>query len=98
MFRHVVMFRWKDDADPDQIGAALDGLLALPDLIPGVRSFTVGADAGLGPANHDVVVVVEFDDQAAYETYAEHPAHVALVTDHLRPLIADRAAVQHPLD
>jgi hypothetical protein len=97
MFRHVVMFQWKDDVGEVEVEKALGKLAALPNQIEEIRAFAVGSDAGLREDNHDVVVVADFDDAEAYLRYADHPAHVALVADHLRPLIAHRAAVQHPL-
>lgn len=97
MFRHIVLFRWRDDAAADAKTAALEGLAALPGQIPDVRSFRFGTNAGAAD-NFDVGVVADFDDADAYQRYAEHPAHVALVTERLRPIIAARAAVQHRLD
>ena len=94
MYRHVVMFRWAEDADEGAVADALAGLGELPGQVPEVRSFAVGRNAGAGD-NHDVVVVVDFDDADAYRRYAEHPAHVELVTQRLRPITAARAAVQH---
>lgn len=98
MFRHVVMFRWADSATDEVRRATREGLATLPDRVPGVRSFRFGDDAGLAEGNFDVAVVADFDDVAAYQAYATHPAHVELVTDLLRPHITDRAAVQHELD
>lgn len=97
MFRHVVVFRWAPDVDARALQQALDALRRLPDRVPEVRAFTVGLDAGLADDNHDCVVVADFDDRAAYERYARHPAHLSLVADHLRPLLQDRVAVQHDL-
>lgn len=98
MFRHVVMFRWAIGIDADALSRALDELRRLPERVPEVRAFTVGVDAGIAADNHDCVVVADFDDRAAYERYAAHPVHRALVSEHLRPLLAARSAVQHDLD
>ena len=97
MYRHIVMFRWREDATEEARRAAIDGMRALPGRIDGVRAFACAENAGAAE-NHDVGVVVDFDDEAAYRHYAEHPAHVELVTDTLRPIIAERAAVQHHFD
>jgi hypothetical protein len=95
MFRHVVMFRWREDADPTAIAAACGALGELASAVPEVRSLSFGADAGVREGNYDMVVVVDFADIDGYRTYADHPAHLALIADHLRPLIDDRAAVQY---
>ena len=97
MFRHIVMFRWSDEATADAKAAAIEGLAQLPSQIPEVRAFQFGQNAGADD-NYDLGVVADFDDIDSYRRYAEHPAHVALVTDRLRPIIAARAAVQHHVD
>ena len=94
MFRHIVMFRWADSVTDDTKREVIGRLWGLPEQVPQVRSFHVGADAGLDSRNFDVAVVAEFDDVGDYESYARHPDHVALVADWLGPNITDRAAVQ----
>lgn len=97
MFRHVVMFRWREGADQAAIAAARGALGELASAIPEVRSLSFGADAGVREGNYDMVVVVDFADVDGYRVYADHPAHLALISDHLLPLIAERAAVQYEL-
>jgi hypothetical protein len=91
------MFEWKDGADEAAIRLALAELDRLPQRIDEVRRFHVGTDAGLAEGNFDCVVVADFDDMEAYQRYAAHAAHTDLIRDHLKPLIATRAAVQHEL-
>ena len=98
MFRHVVMFRWKDDVDVAATDQPLEELRRLPDLVESLRGFSVGQDAGVNEGNFDVVVVADFDDREGYLTYRDHPEHVRVARDHLGPLIAERAAVQYDLD
>lgn len=95
MFRHVVMMRWVPDATAAQRAAVETGLAALPARIPEIRSYTIGTDARVNAGNFDLVVVADFDDVAGYLVYRDHPDHVAVITDHIRPILADRAAVQH---
>jgi hypothetical protein len=94
MFRHVVMFRWSEEAGADRRDAAVAALGALPGHVMSVRAFTVGSDARVNEGNFDLVVVADFDDAAGYLAYRDHPAHQAVVRDHLLPIIAERAAVQ----
>jgi hypothetical protein len=98
MLRHVVMFRWKDDADEGAIAAALDRVRELPGLIGNTRAFALDLDAGVMDGNHDAVIIADFDDAEAFLAYQRHPAHVEVVTQHLVPLIAGRSAVQIALD
>lgn len=95
MFRHVVMFRWSDEATDEAKDAALAAVGRLPDQIDAIRSYSIGTDAGVNEGNYDACVVADFDDVEGYLTYRDHPAHVAAVKDLLAPNAAARAAVQY---
>jgi len=94
MFRHVAMFRWTVEASAEAKAAVASGLAQLPELIETVRGYHFGPDAGLGEGNWDFVVVADFDDADGYVVYRDHAAHQAVIAQRIRPLIADRAAVQ----
>lgn len=98
MFRHVVMFRWKPEAGDAEQAAVATGLAALPDAIEPIRAYRFGADAGLAPDNWDFVVVADFDDEAGYLVYRDHPAHQAVIASSIKPAISARAAVQYVTD
>jgi hypothetical protein len=92
--RHVVVFRWRPevtDADVATVDAALD---ALPAQIPSLRGYHHGADLALGEGRWDYGIVAECDDVDGWRAYEQHPAHQQVVTEVLRPRIAERAAVQ----
>jgi heme-degrading monooxygenase HmoA len=77
--RHAVVFTL---AHPDGTPEEADFLAALADLarIPGVEEFEVLRE--VSPKNdYTHAVSMEFADRAAYETYNEHPQHVAFVRD-----------------
>ena len=94
MFRHVVLFRFRDDAPAAAIDTALAEVRGLADVVPTVRALEVRTDAGEAGDTHDAAVLVTFDDAAGYRTYRDHPAHVRVGAEHLKPLISDRAAIQ----
>lgn len=95
MFRHVVMIKLTAEATEADRDAIVAGLEGLPAVIPEIRSYTIGADAGLAEGNFDLVVVGEFDDADGYQTYAQHPVHLDVITTRIKPFLAARAAVQH---
>src|SRR5262245_33184742 len=69
---HVVTVKWKADATPKQIQAALDGAKALPAAYKGiVRVWTKSIKVQGGKAN---AFVMEFADEAALKDYADSPA------------------------
>ena len=94
MFRHVVMVRFTDEMTDEQKESLRAGLGRLPDLIPAIRAYRYGADAGLNEGNYDFVVTADFDDADGYLAYRDHPDHKKLVTELLAPFVAHRAAVQ----
>ena len=97
MLRHVVMLRFSDDATDDVINAMVEGLNTMPDLVPEIRSYSIGRDVGLAEDNFQLVVVAEFDDEAGYQAYATNPDHVAVIVERIKPFIAQRSAVQYVL-
>jgi stress responsive alpha/beta barrel protein len=94
MFRHVVLFTWNDDATEARKRALRDELAKMPPAIDVIRAYKYGPDAGIMPANCDFAVVADFDDDAGYVTYRDHPVHRALVENYVSPIVASRAAVQ----
>lgn len=93
MFRHIAMFRFKDDVPEPTIAEFRSRLLSLADAIESIRRYEVGSDLGLAPTTWDMVVIADFDDVDGYRAYVDHPDHIPVVDD-LRAHIADRAAVQ----
>ena len=94
MFRHVVMFNLSEDMTEEQREAMRAGLARMPDVIPEIRSYRFGDDAGLNEANFDFVVTADFDSAADFVTYRDHPEHQQLVKERIGPFAVQRAAVQ----
>jgi hypothetical protein len=94
-FRHVAVFRWTPDATEAAKAAVADGLAGLPAVIDAIRGFRIGPDAGINEGNYDYVVVADFDDLAGYLVYRDHPAHRAVLAERIRPILAERAAIQY---
>jgi hypothetical protein len=78
VFRHVVMFTFKDGTTEEQKGAVRAALHRLPDVIPEIRAYRFGDDLGLRDDNFDFAVTADFDD----------------VDSFLAPIVKARAAVQ----
>jgi hypothetical protein len=58
VFRHMVMFRFADDATDEQKEAMRAGLRRLPEVIPEIVAYRFGDDAGLRDDNFDFGVRV----------------------------------------
>jgi len=98
MVRHVVAFRFKEGVTPEDRESIAEGLRSLPGQIAEIRRYVFGPDLGLAEGNFDYVVVGDFDDEAAYQRYAAHDAHQALIRDSIRPVLAERVAVQYEIE
>jgi hypothetical protein len=94
VLRHVVCLTWSDAATPADIDAVIAGLAELPGLIPEIRAYTVASDLGLSAGNADLAIVADFDDADGWRRYLDHPAHQAMLREQIRPILAQRAAVQ----
>lgn len=93
--RHIVTLTFRDDTPAEQVESIADALRELPDQIPELRSCVVGVDAGLSKGNASIAVVADFDDVAGWEAYRDHPAHQAVITQRITPVLTSRSAVQH---
>jgi hypothetical protein len=94
MIRHVVLFRWKPEATNEQKQLVAAELRRLPPLVASIQSLEIGVDAGLNEGNADFAVTADFDDEAGYRAYVDHPAHRAVVAKYIAPIVADRLAAQ----
>lgn len=94
MIRHTVLFKWTPEATGEQRQSVADQLAKLPPVIGSVRSFVIGQDARLAEGNFDFAVTADFDDEAGFAAYRDAPAHLEVIARHIRPILAQRAAVQ----
>lgn len=94
MLYHVVLVTVKDGITDEQVDELLEGFAALASIVPRIRSFDVGRDAGLSPNPFGVVLVATFDGVDDFTAYRGHPAHVAFRRDLLEPLSADITSTQ----
>lgn len=94
-FRHVAMFRWAEGTTTGQQDEVAARLGALPGLIPEIREYSLGVNAGVNAAAYDFVVVAGFDGRDGYLAYRDHPAHRAVVDECVEPIVAERASIQY---
>lgn len=78
---HVVTVKFKADAKPEQIKAALDGVKALPAKYKGITHVWVRSIKVQGDKTH--AFVMEFADEAALKAYSDSPAQKEWYTVYL---------------
>jgi hypothetical protein len=101
MIRHVVMWVFPDDSAgrsrAENVAKAVDLLQGLPAAIPAIRRFEPGGDQLGGERQAHLVLVSDFDDWDALETYQQHPAHLEVVA-FFREVGTSRLAVDYEIN
>lgn len=82
MLRHVVMWRFQDEAlglvKPALLDRAKALLLSCAEVVPGIRVFEVALATPGMDCSADLVLHMVLDDEAALLAYQQHPDHVAI--------------------
>jgi len=97
MIRHIVMFKFKDEADgrsrDENVRLTMDMLEALPAKIDYIKySFVSSYAKGQAADNYDLILISDFESLETLEKYKVHPDHVA-VGNFMRPLRLDRKCI-----
>jgi len=88
--RHVVVFKYKEEATKAQIDKVEKEFRALKDKIPGIVSLEAGVNNSPEGLNKDFthIFIVTFRNEKAREVYLPHPEHKAFVGV-LKPILDD---------
>lgn len=88
LLRHVVLFKFKDDATPAQVQQVVDAFRALPKKIDAIHAFEYGTDVSPEKKAEGFThcFFVTFRDEAGRDAYLPHPAHQEFVAL-LRPIL-----------
>jgi hypothetical protein len=95
MLRHVVLFTWSPAADEQRRSATVEALRRLRYDVGGMSTLIVASDAGLADGNADTVLIADFPDAEAFYRYAQDPVHLAVLAEHVRPILKSRTALQY---
>lgn len=93
--RHIVMWKLNGETDAERDEQAVYLKFELEKLtasIPEIESLTVHRNCAFHDVNYDLVLVSEFANVQALETYIAHPDHQAVVGE-VRARVSERAAI-----
>jgi hypothetical protein len=81
VLRHIVMYKFKDDATPAQVQEVIDAFAGLPKKIPLIIGFEHGTNVSKEGKSEGFThaFVVTFKNEADRDAYIAHPAHEAFV-------------------
>lgn len=93
MIQHVVLFRFRADADPARLVQTAQALRDMQGRIPEVRAVSFGPNLGPSARDWSHVLVVSCDDMDAVHRYIDHPVHRETVERYITPIRDARLAV-----
>lgn len=96
MVKHIILWQLKEEynlQEKEEIKAGIKaGLESLQGKVPGLVDIHVQM-SGLASSNADVMLDSTFEDEAALNNYAVHPAHVEVADTMVRPYTASRTCM-----
>jgi hypothetical protein len=95
--RHIAMFRFREGVREQDVADLEAALATLPEQIAELQAYSYGRDLGLSDDTFDYVVVADVADIQAYQRYQRHDAHQAVIAERVRPIVAERVALQYEL-
>jgi len=82
MIKHVVLFKFKDQAEgadkEENIRSLKSQLESLVGKIPEIKFFEIGLNFDTSPAAYDVILCSEFESEEALRRYQKHPEHMKI--------------------
>lgn len=79
MLTHIVVWKYKEETSEEMREEHRRKLKALPEVIPDIESFQVGADMLHLDRSYDTGLVAVFRDREALDSYTVHEAHQKVV-------------------
>lgn len=92
MIKHIVMWKFKD-GEEENMKKFLEGLNALKEEIPEIRSLETGIN--INPKNeYDAILISEFENMEDLEKYKNNPKHVK-VSNMCKEIRISRQAIDY---
>jgi hypothetical protein len=76
MLTHIVIWKYRDDVEPEVRETHVSLLRGLAAKIPVIESLAVGLDVVKLPRSYHTGLVAVFQNRAALEAYTVHPEHI----------------------
>lgn len=100
MVKHVILWRLKDELSDEEktvVKAGIkQGLEGLKGEIPGLVEIKVNT-IGLSSSTADVMLDSTFESEEALKGYSQHPAHVKVADEKVRPYTKSRECLDYEI-
>lgn len=94
MLTHIGILTLEETATNEQRQAIVDGLTALVGVVPGLQNAEVATDLGVTPGNASLIFQLTFDSTDSWRAYGAHPAHKAIITERIAPVLHSKLFLQ----
>ena len=96
MIKHIVMWKFKDDAAEADKQEMKRRLESLKGVVPSLLQIEVGMDIVGTDQSKDMVLTTLFNSLSDLQAYADDPAHLQ-VGAFIKPLVCERAVVDYEI-
>ena len=87
MIEHLVLFKVRENAAPEESEEMLRRLRQLETEVPGILYLSCGVNFSERSQGYTHGLVVRFPDRDALQAYQVHPLHQAAVSEAVRPVV-----------
>jgi hypothetical protein len=98
MINHTVLITFQRQLSAIEQSAIIEAARNMKSKIMEIRDMRFGVDIGLSsePGN-SFSLTATFDSIEGYKTYQTHPVHQEFIEKHIKPLLAERRAIQYEI-
>lgn len=92
---HIVLFKFKQEATPQQIQHLGNEILRQKNTVPGLLEISFGEDFTNRAKGFTHAEVAVFKDKKSLEDFNQSDAHLELISKHIKPILEDILVVDY---
>jgi len=92
MIKHVVILTLKENSPFEEIK---EKILELKNFIPEIIDIDVGIDIRFDKNPSDIAIITILKDKKDLEIYANHPKHLEVIKNYIKPYLKERRVVDY---